>query len=100
MKKNFKIIMCLLLARELNIFELLLSMQKNFQMSFQQVTYFIETLIKLKLLELDEERIKYNVTRQGNDILKYNGIFDLNIEAINNQNYDVDEDFYHSYLNK
>ena len=98
MKRDLKIITCLLLIRERILYEVINSMKITFNMSYTQINIFFEILVKRDFIEYIESTRNYSLTQNGENLLRECGVINMSIQDINNQNYEVDEDFYYSYF--
>lgn len=100
MKKNYKIIVCLMLIKEYDIDLVVNTMNNTFSMSYPQVVYFINLLLEQKLIQRKDDSFQYSLTNSGNDYLKKFGLLDTTIEVLNNSAPKINKDFYISYLKK
>lgn len=100
MKKNHKIIVCLMLIKEYNIDLVINTMKITFSMSYPQIIHFINSLLEQKLIQRKDDSFRYLLTNIGSDYLKDFGLLNISIEELNQRAPKINEDFYLNYFKK
>lgn len=99
-KKNYKIIVCLMLIKDYDINLVFNTINYIFSMEYPQITYFINKLIDQDLVKKQIDSFQYSLTENGKNYLREFNLLDIRLEELNKTTPKINDDFYLSYLKK